>query len=859
MFSLYRTLSLRYLGQRWFRATLVVFSIALGVAMLVATQALNTVIARAGQGAVNPLGGLADLQITNDEAGVPTSLLEQLRKTPVPGVLEIMPILVDRVALPKLKAGVATLIGGEMQAVDRADSRWKVRRRGDTGEVEALVVIVRGQTPVMVGSELSKELSGGRAEFTIRAAGKEHLVVKLDTLEAQGAAAVLAGNTIFMELRTAASILGRPNLVTRLDLFLEPGVDRQKVRAALEERLAGLALVRRPEEGENSYRDVLAGLEVGFKMGGFIALVVGLFLVYNALSVSVAERRHDIGIMRSLGATRFQIGRLFVTEATILGLAGAAIGVPLGWGLASVALGPIQDAIGDIFLPLEARTVEISRVLILVAVAAGVATAILAALVPAIQAASEEPADAVRRAPPSLGLVFFVVQIASTIVILSTGVGFMSLSKHLPDRVGTYGGIALVLLGALISAPLLSTVVARLLGPLVRHFVGLEGRLAADNLARSPGRTGLVIAALAAVVALLLQTAGLTLSSERAILAWIDDAMAADLFVTANSPVTSSGKSLPMKEELGNEIAKLDGVEHVLPVRFKRFQFQEKLIFLTAFDAKRAHDIDRRRADVPGLHLYPRLEEPGKVLVSENFAALYNLREGDRFSLQSQKGPVELHVLGMVVDYSWNRGTVLMDRKQYLQHFQDDLVDVFDVYCPHSATAEQREEVRATISRRWGADQGLIVVTRQELRQQIAEMIQRLYSVAYAQEGVVGFVSALGIVTALVISVLQRRREIGLLRAVGATQPQIMRSVLAEAVLMGIIGSLIGLALGLPLEYYVVKVILLEDAGFVFPMHVPWLALSLIVGSALVVAILAGLGPALHAMRMRIAEAIAYE
>src|SRR5262249_47347983 len=153
-----------------------------------------------------------------------------------------------------------------------------------------------------------------------------------------------------------------------------------------------------------------------------------------------------------------------------------------------------------------------------------------------------------------------------------------------------------VLLGALVSAPLLSTVAARLLGPLVRRVVGLEGRLAADNLARSPGRTGLVIAALAAVVALMLQTAGLTLSSEQAILDWVDESIAADLFVSANSPVTSSGKSMPMKEALGQEIAGLDGVERVLPVRFKRFTFRDKMVFLTAFDAQSSHDVDQYRA-----------------------------------------------------------------------------------------------------------------------------------------------------------------------------------------------------------------------------------------------------------------------
>src|SRR5262249_36490248 len=159
------------------------------------------------------------------------------------------------------------------------------------------------------------------------------------------------------------------------------------------------------------------------------------------------------------------------------------------------------------------------------------------------------------------------------------------------------------------------------------------------------------------------------------------------------------------------------------------------------------------------------------------------------------------------------------------------------------------------VSKRVDTELGLVALTRAELHEQVRGLIRRLYSIAYAQEFVIGLVAALGVVTALLISVLQRRRELGLLRAVGAAQPQIVRSVLVEAVLMGAIGSLIGLLLGLPLEWFVVRVVLLEDAGFSFPVVIPWVGSAIVIGLALLIATLAGLGPALHAMRLRIAEA----
>jgi putative ABC transport system permease protein len=605
-----------------------------------------------------------------------------------------------------------------------------------------------------------------------------------------------------------------------------------------------------------SIRDIMAGLEVAFSLGGLAALVVGLFLVYNALSVSVAERGPEIGILRSLGATRGQIAGLFAGEAGLLGLTGALAGVPLGATLASLGLGFIEQVLTDIFVPLEARPPAVTPVIFIAAVSAGLLTSLSAALVPAIQAALHEPAEVVRRTPGRRGLASRLLQTGASGLLIAAGVGCLALREVLPPRAGSFGCVVLIFLGLLVATPLLAALGARLLQPPARLLLGIEGRLAADNLARSPGRTGLVIAALAAVVALMFETAGVITTSEEAIFAWLDDLIAADLYVTANGPITSGGQTVPMRDSLAEQIAALPEVEAVIPVRFQRIDYHNKIVSLLAVGVSN-FSVSSERVPASRRQAYERLSKPGTVLVSENFSVLYGVGEGDRLQIPSPRGPLDLQVVGTLVDYTWSRGTVFIDRAFYREYFQDPLIDLFDVYLrrPESDT----ESVRETLSRRWGAEHALVALTRDELRRGVSSAIRRLYSLLYVQEGIVGIVAVLGVVTALLISVLQRRRELGLLRAIGASQGQVLRSVLAEATLMGLIGSAIGILFGIPLEWYAVRVIMVEESGFLFPVQISWVAAGILISLALVVATLAGFWPALRALRVHITEAIAYE
>jgi putative ABC transport system permease protein len=860
MLSLHRTLSPRYLWRRRSRALLVVLSIALGVAALVATRSLSQSMTKAAREALNPLAGaIGDLLVTNGELGVPRELIADLKANPVPGIQAVRPLILHRVVLPDLGNRAALLVGVELESPESAptaaaDNPWGVEYQ----MVTRPLALPRG-FPAFVGAALAAELPGGIAEFKVRCEGQVKPLSGFGTVRVRDAAspaAALGGNILFLRLADAAKVIGRPDLVTRIELALDPKADREQVRRLAQERIGSRAMVETPQSNESSVNDLMAGVELGVLIGGACALVVGMFLVYNALSVTVAERRHDIGILRSLGATRGQIAGVFTLEACFLGLAGSALGVPLGWGMAFLAAGPIQGIVGDIFVEVEAvRWPPLGLDLILLAMGAGTATALLAALVPARQAASEEPADAVRRAPRRLGWVFPAVHVVVSVLIEVTGFGLFYFRAFLPARVGTFGAPVVMLLGMLVATPLIAAVVARLIQPLGRFCLGVPERLAADNLARSPGRTGLVIAALAAGVALMVQTSGVMRSSENTILDWMDHSLAADLFVSANAPVTAS-QSLTMSEDVGKLLESLPQVRKAVPVRFQRVAFRDKMVALLALDAVKMGDPERLQRATPGTELFPRLREPATALISDNFAALYHVRVGDHITVRGPRRPVELTVIGTLVDYTWNRGTVFIDRSQYVGEFDDPGVDVFDVFLQ---PGQSPEEVKTTIDLRWGAPESLVVLTRDALRSEIRRMIRNLLAIGYAQEVVVGIVAGLGVVTALLISVLQRRRELGLLRAVGASRLQVLRSVLAEATLMGAIGAAIGLVFGIPMEWYIVRVLLFNEAGFLLPMTIPWLEAGVVVGLALLIATLAGLGPALHAVRLRITDAVAYE
>ncbi len=872
MLSLHRSLSVGYLRLHPTRAVLIVLSIALGVATLVATRILNQSLGRQAPEAVNPMAKLADLVITNAQTGVPRAWADDIDKAGISGVEEAMPVVLGRITLPQLdkKGRSVWLFGIDVARLTKKGTQPRAQEVGiavqwvhNPTELDGAARLAKetllGRIPALTGDKLAQALNekGGGQPFEALASGKRKKMSLFGSIRFNDVAALADGNFLVVDAAAASGLIfpQRQECVSQINIRVYPGTDLVQVRQHLLEFVGDRAEVRTLESNFEPVRDVTGGLELGFDIGGAMALVVGLFLVYNVLSVSVAERRHDIGILRSVGATRGQIAGLFLGEAAILGFLGSLLGLPLGWGLSWLTLRPLLRVLDEVFVPMGGTTLQIPPRLLGVALLAGMGAAMLAALVPALQAAAEEPADAVRRVPPRGRLRHRIGHILAILTLIGLGIASVACRAYLTRRIGVFAGAILLFVAALALIPLVTEGIGRLLRPLVRSILGMEARLAADNLVRSPGRTGIVIAALAATAGLVLGLSGFIHSTKQTIYTWIDDKIAADLFVTCGGSLDAASLTQPMDASLHDKLTSLPQVEAAVGVRFHLLDFRDRIVFMLAVDTHAFADSSTRSL-ARNLSKFPRLHEGGTALVSENFASLYGVHPGDRIPIRGRNGMLTLEIVGVMVDYTWNRGTLLVDRDWFRKEFGDDCVDIWDIYLRQGADAET---ARAEIASKWGRQDALYAATRANMHKSVEEGIDRVYLLGYAQFFIVGLVTLLGVVSALFISVLQRRRELGLLRAVGASRGQILGTVLAEAALMGLFGALIGFFFGLFIEWYTIFLVLPDEAGFVFPMLVPWKPTALVFGLAVVLAALVGLWPAYHATRLRIAEAIAYE
>jgi putative ABC transport system permease protein len=429
--------------------------------------------------------------------------------------------------------------------------------------------------------------------------------------------------------------------------------------------------------------------------------------------------------------------------------------------------------------------------------------------------------------------------------------------RELPSRLGSLIGMSLILLGMLLAMPILVGILARLVQPVCRWLFGVETRLAADNLIRSPGRTGVVIGALAAGVTLMIVIAGVRKSQEVPINEWLSEVIRADAYLFRGNMVSANSSMTPMEGKIRDDLRALPGVERVVGLRFYRPEYRGTFILLVGIDAADYQQAIRARVPdgLPTLDLMAKLPDGNTTIVSENFAYKWNVKVGDVVTVPGPRGMIDLTVIGIGRDYSWAQGTIFVDRTKYGDLFDDHVVDAYHVFfrpeADHAATYKTVQQ--------FADGEQLLVQNRESVQTYLAGVLDRIFLIAYLLQIIVAIVSLLGVVMALMISVLQRRRELGLLRSVGATRPQVMKSVLAEATLMGMLGTILGFAIGLPIEWFLLRVFFIEETGLVYEMLVPWKQGLGIGAISIATATIAGLLPAVHAIRMRITDAIAYE
>lgn len=854
MLALLRLVSLRHLFGSPLRTSLTVLGVAVGVATLVGITAINRSVMGAFRSTIDTIAGKAELSISRGTAGFDDAQLAAIKATP--GVTHAAAML-NVVAPVKGMRGERLYVMG----VDLLDDGYFRTYEGVDRNISSLADDLEflNSTDRMLVSERFAASHGLKTgdSFALNTPEGEQTFIIHGLLKESGPIKAFGGSVGVMFLGSAQEAFGKSHLVDRIDIAVAKGVDQDELKSRLEKQLGPGYEIDRPSRRGQSVEKMVRSFQLGLNLGSGVALLVGVFLVYNTVAIGVVQRRREIGTLRALGATRRRIRALFALEAVVLGAFGAAVGLPLGAALARAAVGWVSQTISTLYIQVNAKDVSVTSVELMLGIGMGIFGSAFAALRPAVVASSVQPVEALRRDivagadaaslrswPTVIGIVLLGAMYPATLIAPPV--------ENLP--IGGY----LSMFCALMAATLLCPLILRGLQSVYQRpgelALGIAGRLAADNFARTPARTAVPVSALAIGVAMTVCIAGFVGSFQKSSQKWVEQAVPADLFLSSSSKITGI-QNQPMTATLGDEVAQIPGVKAVDKLRFFTHDVLGLRVFIISLTPEiyEAHGHpDIREGTLPTAEQ----RQQGFVTISENLSRRRQLHPGDSFDVDTPTGRRTYRVAAVITDYTSDQGAIFMERRLFIEQYQDALVDTFEIYL---TDLKLLEEVRRTITDRYAQKHDLYVLSNSELRAEAQALISNAFSITYAMELVAVVLALLGVINTLLAAVLDRTREIGLLRAIGAARSHIVRLFAGEATLIGLTGGAIGVAVGAVLGYVITKVVGVQGTGWEFPFYFPWQIALQMLGASTVFAVLAGLYPARRAAKLDVVEALAYE
>ena len=837
--------SLRFLLQHPWHFLLSILGVALGVAMVISIDLSNSSAQRAFSLSAEALTGKATHQIQGSGDFLSDQVYRDLRLTA--GYRNSAPVIDGYGRVQGLDRtfqilGVDPIAEGPFRDFSSQD-----------GGID-LAKFITGQPTAVISDQVLEDLAkniGDSLQVSVGGRPFDLLIAGAIATANQRSQQALE-SVLLVDINTAQQLFDMDGQLSRIDLLI-PDENEEAILASL---LAGL-----PEStrlvSSGSRTDTLSQMTRAFELNlqalSLLALLVGMFLIYNTMTFSVVQRLPLIGRLRALGVTKSEVLSMIVKEAVLIGLIGTILGITAGIGLAQFLLGLVTQSINDLYFVLSVQELTIELIPVLKAVTLGLGATLLAAFWPAREAAEAEVSTVLRRSSsesrlaqrlPSLALTGLAVGLVGGGILLFPNGGIIA----------GYSSLLFVIIGFSLLIPALIVGLSALIRPILGALNGLIGKMSVRGVVTELSRTSVAVAALVVAVAASVGVGVMVDSFRVTVVSWLESQLQADIYVQPPSAVARKVDA-QLQAELVQIFKETEGVASVHSVFSEDVMttFGSSNLVTTSLGAKASESYQTKEIQDG---FWEQFAQEEVIMISEAYAYRFGIGMGDSLGIMTDKGMQSFPIQAIYFDYASDMGTITMNRSLYDRYFDNRAISGLALY------ADDKTEVDVLVNRlrdRAVGVQEVFIRSNKGLREASIEIFDRTFTVTVVLRLLAVVVAFVGILSSLMALQLERAREHAVLRANGMTPGQLWNYVITQTGVMGVIAGVLSIPLGLLISYVLVYVINLRSFGWTLEFMVSPSLLIQAVGLAVGAALLAGIYPSWKMARANPADALRSE
>lgn len=837
--------SLRFLLQHPWHFALSILGVALGVAVVVSIDLSNSSAQKAFTLSTEAVTGKATHQILGAGETLDEKVYTELRLKA--GVRNSAPVVEGYARLEGLNRTFQVL------GVDPiAETPFR-----DFASQEAgidLSAFINGNKTGLISKPVAENM-GKEIGDTLKTlvGGREISVQLIGLIEANNDRSQQAlESLLIVDVSTAQQMFDMSGTLSHIDLIL-PEENEGEIRSRINKLLPEGASIVRSESRTETVEQMTRAFEFNLQALSMLALLVGMFLIYNTMTFSVVQRRPLIGRLRALGVTRNEILFTVLKEALLLGVLGTFIGIVSGILLAQVLVKLVTQSINDLYFVLSVQELSISAFSLAKGVLLGVGATLLAAFWPAREASRAEVSTVLRRSSAEskignrlVGLALFglLTGLAGVLVLMIPGGGI----------VAGYSSLLFMIVGFSLITPLLIVGMAKIFRPILGKTSGLIGKMAVRGVVTELSRTSVAIAALVVAVAATVGVGVMVDSFRTTVVSWLESQLQADVYVQPPSSVARKADAT-LEPRLVDLLKETEGVANASSVRSVDVRTNKGTDNLVAIDqseaAKRAYQL-KEQTD----NFWIRHGEEPILMVSEVYAYRNAVSLGDTLFIDTDEGTLPFRIQAINFDYASDIGTITISRSVYDQYFEDRAISGLALYAKDGVEIEELVERLRSQS---AGIQEVFIRSNRGLREASIEIFDRTFTVTVVLRMLAILVAFMGVLSALMALQLERSRELAVLRANGMTPGQLWNYVVTQTGVMGVMAGILSVPLGILMAYILVYVINLRSFGWTLQFMISTEVLMQAVGLAIVSALLAGLYPSWKMSQANPADALRNE